>query len=51
MNRLFHKILCLFGFHEYTFMETPFGVRHYCIHCMHWEEENEWKEYLKRKNK
>ena len=48
MKKLFNRLKCLFGFHEYTFMETPFGERHYCIHCGYWEEEKEWKDYFKR---
>jgi hypothetical protein len=31
-------------------METPFGERHYCIHCGYWEEEKDYLEYLRGKN-
>lgn len=48
---MIRRLLCLLGFHKYTFFETPFGERHYCIYCGHWEEEKEYKEYLKGKQK
>lgn len=49
MKKIFNRLKCLFGFHEYIFIETPFGEKHYCIHCGYWEEEKEWKEYLRGK--
>lgn len=48
---MIRRLLCLLGFHKYTFFETPFGERHYCIYCGHWKEEKEYKKYLKGKQK
>ena len=48
---MFKKLKCLFGFHEWDFMETPFGARHYCIHCGKWLEMKDWKDFLKKERK
>ena len=30
------RLKCLFGFHCWTFFETPFGIRWHCKHCGKW---------------
>lgn len=37
-------IKCLFGYHEWNFIETPFGARHYCINCGKWLEDRRIKQ-------
>lgn len=33
------RIKCIFGFHEWTFFETLFGVRWRCKNCGKWRDE------------